>query len=243
MSIQNTLPSPSYAFNTSTGEVSEYTGALSAQQVLGPGFASVKLSSEFNTTSDRTNSGRLISRSIAYHRWKIDITYNPMTREEFEPINAFLMARRGGRTPFFVELPQYAGPRDTAFNTFTSDNNFRKTLSASVPAGSTELSAFSNPGYNSTSNGLPSVGDIINISDPGKSNHYKAYSITRASVSGTSITLGISPGLEKALTTNTVTLQFQKPKFRVVLAQDIQEYSLNTENLYSFSLSLEEALA
>src|SRR6056300_2070826 len=103
MADLNILPSPDYKINIQTGEVTKYTvGDNMAFERLGPGFSSVKLSSNFNTASDRTNSGQYLARTIAYHKWSIDISYNSLTREQLEPIYTFLMARRGGLKPFFV---------------------------------------------------------------------------------------------------------------------------------------------
>ena len=36
---------------------------------------------------------------------------------------------------------------------------------------------------------------------------------------------------------------YTNPKIRVILKSDVQEYSLGTNNLYTFALNLEEALA
>ena len=83
--------------------------------ITGPGFSSVKFSSERPVSVSRTNSGRVISRAIVGQRWKMSISYNPMTRAQFEPIYSFLQAR-GRLTPFFVVLPQYRDTRYSSFN-------------------------------------------------------------------------------------------------------------------------------
>jgi hypothetical protein len=48
------------------------------------------------------------------------------------------------------------------------------------------------------------------------------------------------PALQRAVSSS-ASIIFNDPKFRVVLSSDVSEYSLNTNNLYSFSLKLEEA--
>jgi len=231
MADLNILPSPDYKINIQTGEVTKYTvGDNMAFERLGPGFSSVKLSSNFNTASDRTNSGQYLARTIAYHKWSIDIGYNSLTREQLEPIYTFLMARRGGLKPFFVSLPQYSAPKDPTFKTWSENNSIPVTDPHDERA--VELSI-----NMSGVSGTPLIGDTFTINDPSNSNHYKVYTVTYANSS----TIGISPGLEKSVS-NTATLNFNNPVFRVV-ADNIQEYSLNTNNLYSFSLKLEEALA
>ena len=110
----NILPDP----NNAIGESGQAGGTA------GPGYSSVKLASEHQMMNTRTNSGRLISREVSGHKWNIDISYNPMTRDEFEPIYSFLLQKRGSLTPFFVSLPQYKAPRDTTFATFVASNTF-----------------------------------------------------------------------------------------------------------------------
>jgi len=239
VAIQTTLPDPAYRI-TDAGS----SGAGS----YGPGFSAVKLSSQSNTAIDRSNSGKLVSRSNAFHQWNIDISYNPMTQAEFRPVSSFLMQKRGGLIPFFVDLPQYSTPADETWNTFVTSNTFNPT--STQVAGSTSLT-ITNATYDSSTDGAPEPGEIFTISDSSFSNAYKVYMITRvetytsydSSQPGVNdIRLTITPGLEKAFTTS-AQINFRNAKFRVIMPNDVFEYSLNTENLYSFSLKLEEALA
>lgn len=234
MAVQLVLPSPDYKITDSGEDL--ITGSP------GPGFASVKLSSNFNTMTDRTNSGRLLTRAVAYQLWSIGITYNPMTRTEFDPVYSFLMGRRGGLLPFFVELPQYKNPKNSTFASALATKTF--TVSGGTrTAGSTSLVFSGNNGYTVASNGTPKPGDLFTISSSLVSNLYKVYMVTSVVPGTTTFTLNFSPGLEKDISFGTITGKFKNILFRVICPKDIQEYSLNTENLYSFSLDLEEALA
>ena len=78
------LPDPSNPIGDAGQALATNSGG-----VAGPGFASVKLSSNRNTMVDKTNSGRSVARSIAGHTWKVGITYNPLTRDQFEPVYSF----------------------------------------------------------------------------------------------------------------------------------------------------------
>ena len=238
--IQTTLPDPAYRLTD---------GGVSGAGSYGPGFSAVKLSSQSNTAIDRSNSGKLISRSNAFHQWNIDISYNPMTQAEFRPVSSFLMQKRGGLIPFFVDLPQYSIPANENWSTFLTTNTMSP--NSTQVAGSTTISISSNGTTWTTSNGVPEPGEIFTITDNSFSNAYKVYMITRAETSSDysssnpgagNIRLTITPGLEKAFTTSAI-LNFKNAKFRVIMPNDVFEYSLNTENLYSFSLKLEEALA
>lgn len=229
------LPSPDYTITDA--------GTDDAGGTAGPGFASVKLSSNFNTMTDRTNSGRLLTRAAAYQLWSISIGYNPMTRVEFDPVYAFLMQRRGGLLPFFVELPQYKNPKNSTFTTTLATKTFIATGGTKL-TGSTEISFTRNAGsYDLATEGGPKPGDFFTLSSSLVSNLYKVYMITTVTAITNGFALKFSPGLEKDITSGTITGKFKNILFRVVASKDIQEYSLNTENLYSFGLELEEALA
>lgn len=212
MAIQNILPDPNNKILRD--------GDASASGVAGPGFASVKLRSNQPIMRDRTNSGRLISRAAAYHKWDIDITYNPMTRTQMDPIFNFLLEKQGSLRPFYVSLPQYRSQTTTD-----------KTINGAKAAGSYTLT------LDSFSDGDVIPGEMFNVSST-DSSHTKAYVVTRADATTNTITF--TPALAKDVEDN-ATLDFSNPVVRVIQTSDIQEYSLNTENLYSFSLKLEEA--
>ena len=209
MPIQNILPDPNNVISTAGVDISG---------TAGPGFASVKLSSDQPIMRDRTRSGRLVSRAVSYHQWNIDISYNPMTKAQFNPIYGFLLEKQGSLKPFFVELPQYRGQAVSS------------KIASSGVAGSNTLTLDNITDIE--------VGMMFIINDSADSTHTKAYIITRASSTPDQITF--TPGLQKAVN-NGATVNFTNPKIRVIQSGDVQEYSLDTNNLYSFSLKLEEA--
>ena len=232
--FQNILPDP----NNVIGDAGQATGTA------GPGYASVKLSSENQTIRSKTNSGRLISRASAYHTWKVNINYNPMTQADFNRIYSFLIHRRGSIDPFFVSLPQYRTPQDSTFASYAQSNNLG--AAASFTAGSTNV-LLEKTGYNHGTNKTPTPGDLFTISGA-NSNHKKAYMVTRVmaddyhSDNGAPATnqvrIHFTPGLAKTIA-NADGFVFHNPLIRVI-AKDLQEYQLGTNNLYQFGLSLEE---
>ena len=232
--VTNILPNPNNAYNVA--------GQDSGND-KGPGFRTVKLGSEHKINNQRTNSGRLISRELSGHKWNIDISYNPLTRDEFEPVYSFLLQSRGSMKPFFVSLPQYKSPRDTTFAAYAGRNAFSPNDSHS--AGLTEI-LVEQANY-TTANGTPRPGDIFNIADT-DSNHKKAYQVTRVetstdntnSVDADQLRIHFIPALQRTVSSS-ATLTFSDPLFRVVLKNDVQESSLGVNGLYSFSLKLEEA--
>jgi hypothetical protein len=229
----NRLPDPNYG-------VSEFGNNVNSAANYGPGFASVKYSTEYPTMVSRTNSGRVVTRSIVGQKLKIGITYNPLTRDQFEPIYSFLQEKKGRLKPFFVVLPQYTDPRDTTWSGSI-------TVDGSITAGADNFLA-----DHSSLTGQPKRGDVFTITDSGNSNHKKLYTVTRvqdnstyysgeSQPSASQYRIYCSPNILYDVTDNSV-LKFESPEIRVIQSGDIREYSLGTNNLYSFSLNLEEAL-
>jgi len=240
MALLNTLPDPNIKITDAGAEGSPSLGTY------GPGFASVKFSSNQPTMVSRTNGGRVVTRSQATQYWNIDISYNPLTRAEFEPINSFLMGRQGRLTPFFVILPQYENPQDSDFAAYVASNPSGVTVDGAVDSSATVMTI---DGLGS-SNGSPKPGDLFTITDSLNSNHVKAYMVTRVETNSDYYTsqplttkrhLHFNPPLTYEVSDNSI-LNFDSPKIRVIQKNNIQEYSLGTNNLFQFSLSLEEAL-
>lgn len=242
--FQNILPDPNNSIGYAGQVGADVTAPDSAR--TGAGFASVDLSSVEKIMKNRTNSGRYTSRAASYQHWKIDIKYNPLTQQEFLPVYTFLLQKRGGLKPFYVSLPQYTAPQDSVFNS----SGYADALSptAAYFAGETSMRVDSGS-FNYLIHHTPLPGDVFNITDASNSNHKKAYMVTRVenavnyfespALSADELILHFSPGLAKDVS-NTATLDFTNPLFKVVLSNDVQQYSLGTNNLYQYSLSLEE---
>ena len=165
-----------------------------------------------------------------------------MTRDQFEPIYNFLLEKRGRLKSFYVVLPQYASPRTTTSGTLS--------VQGSITSGD---SNFLIDGL-SGANGGVRPGDMFTFSDSGNSNHDKVYQIVRVATASDKLAsdsalntsderrLYVVPPIEKDVTDNS-TITYINPMFRVIQKTDSQSYSLGTNNLYTFTLSLEEAQA
>ena len=246
-SFSTRLPDPGYKRHFSGAN--EVSGAGD----VGPGFASVDLTSDQKVMVSRTNSQRVIAKAVAGHKWNIDIKYNPMTQAEFRPVDAFLQAKQGALNPFFVALPQYNTPANSAWVTDLGNHTF--TAQAAHTAGETSIEVIGSNSWTANSTtaptDIPLPGEVFTITDSSNTNHTKVYMITHvetyniysttasqpASTAG--LRLGINPPLGKDVTTNG-TLNFINPLFKVIMPAATRKYSLNTNNLYQFSLKLEE---
>ena len=70
-----------------------------------PKFNSLNVTSIQPTFITRSMSGKRQARQIGGQYWKMTATFPPMTRAEFAPINAFIMAQRGRYESFSLILP------------------------------------------------------------------------------------------------------------------------------------------
>ena len=240
ISIQDILPDPNYRYGDS-GQ--DNTGPF------GPGFKAIKLSSETSILNSRTNSGRIVSRHGGSHAFKISISYNPMLREQFEPVYSFLLSRGISLKPFFISLPHLRASRNSTFDTYLQTGGTPPQILAQGDTAGGSTSILCN-GFTSIS-GEPKPGDLFHIDDISSTQHKKAYQVTRVETNAAGTFEGTQPGvnqrkihffppLSKQIFQNGE-LVFVKPLIRVVMDTPIQEYSLNENGLYKFSLSLKEA--
>jgi hypothetical protein len=234
------LPDPTWTIHTSgAGHASSYTA--------GPGFKTIKLSSNSPVQVSRTNSGRVITRQVAGHKWSMDITYNPMTREEFEPVYSFLLQRKGRLNPFYIVLPNQSSSRNTAFNTHLNTNTIL--VDGALNAG---VEVMKQNVHSTTPATQPQPGDMFTITDSLDSLHTKAYRVTRVT-NASNFLAGSEPAAAERYVYFTPNLQrntkddaiinYTNPQIRVILKKDVQEFSLGTNNLYTFGLQVEEAQA
>lgn len=97
MAEQFVLPDPYHGVGVA-GEVStDYA----------PGFSNVKLSSDMPIMKAKLNSRKLDSRNAYHHKWLISISYNSLTRAEFNIIYPFLLYKKLTMQPFYVAIPPY----------------------------------------------------------------------------------------------------------------------------------------
>ena len=235
------LPDPSNPIGISGQALATNSGGIA-----GPGFASVNFSSNAPIQISRTNSGRVLTRAIAGHKWTIQIQYNPMTRDQFEPVYNFLLEKNGRLNPFFMQLPQQMTSRNAAF---ASANPTITTATTGAAGAGLLLQA----GHNTTEATQPQPGDMFVIQDSNDSLHTKAYRVTRVLSNATYQSGGTRPSTSQRLVYFTPHLQravaqgatcdFGVPLILVMQTSDVQSYQLGTNNLYSFSLNLEEAQA
>ena len=110
------LPDPTFKIGIA-GDNANISGNTSYN---GPGFTKVQFTSNNQIQVARTISGRGVAASPGYHTWEFNISYNQITRAEFDPVASFLEQRRGRLYPFYVVLPQHAAPQNANFATYAN---------------------------------------------------------------------------------------------------------------------------
>lgn len=230
----NILPDPNYKINTA--------GLEDGSGAAGPGFVSETVSLVRPIERERARNGFMVRKARTHSKWEIAINYNPLTLTEFEPVYNFLMEKRGTKKAFYVSLPQYKAPKDATFATYVQSNPVPIT-SSSNSAGNRILEV-------DEPSGSIKVGDVFNVVDSTDTTHKQAYMVARVETSSLnetpptagSVRIHFFPGLQKD-TPSGALVEFDGPLFKVKQKQDIQEYKLDSENLYAFKVTLEEALS
>lgn len=222
------------------------SGVRSVSGTAGQGFVSIKLSEKRPELLDRTLTGKPIWRTQGQHLWYANFRYNPMTYAQFAPINAFLTQRRNGLLPFYVSLPQYKTSKDPTFATWLTSTSVSDINTPYSSAGvHTLIIDWSGV------TGYPYFGDLFTVTDPTDSLHTKAYMVSRVeteadynelgSPGAGNIRLHFTPALQRK-TSTLATINFYNPLLRVTLDSEVQEYSLDSDNLYEFSFKVKEAV-
>ena len=228
------------------------SGTTQSNGTAGPGFASISVTSNDKVMMNKTNTGRVITRKLATQQWKLKISYNPLTRDEFEPVYNFLLYY-GKLRPFYVRLPQHETARNSGILTPII-------VDGAITAGAQFFmtdgwgSAYSKATLSSTNR--PRPGDMFTFNDSSDSLHKKVYRVLRTEENGylgqewggssepaaEHVKIWTYPNILRSVSDNT-TITFVDPKMRVIMDKDVVQYSLNTNNLYKFDLQLTEALA
>ena len=184
-----------------------------------PVFNSVDFGSENFNLASQTISGRMQVRNIGGQRFKFSAAYPPLSRTEFAPVKAFIMAQRGMAETFTIVLPEVSIKSGTATGTLSA------TANAAIGATSVTVSGIS---------GTLKAGDMMKFA-----NHAKVYMIA-ADLTGSG-TLTFYPGLVSAVV-NSEQIVYTNVPFTVRLGNDIQEFAISTDLYYRYEVDMIEAI-
>tara|TARA_Y100000593_G_C4257668_1_gene310488 strand:- start:425 stop:1021 length:597 start_codon:yes stop_codon:yes gene_type:complete len=188
-----------------------------------PKFSNLSIQSVQPTFVSRSISGRRTARQTHGQFFKLTASYPPMTRAEFAPIHAFVMAQRGQYESFQVVPPVVNAPQGS-------------------PAGTPLVNGASQTGRSIITDGWNASITIFKAGDFCKfANHDKIYLVTADATSDGSGNSTIS--IEPALVTspeNDSAITYTAIPFTVSFTGNVQEFTTGKSGFYEYELDMEE---
>ena len=190
-----------------------------------PAFQSLAVSSNQSTFVSRSISGRRQSRQIGGQYWRLRASFPPMTRAQFAPIYAFVIAQRGRYESFSV-IPAVISTGQGS------------------PAGTPLIDGASQTGRSLVTDGwnasivLFKAGDYLKIAG-----NDKVYMVTAdvSSDGSGDATIAIEPALVASPADDAAITHSSVP-FTVALRAGVQEFATGTTGLFQFEIDMEEVL-
>lgn len=184
-----------------------------------PEFRAINITSRHSNLVSETRSGRRQARSIGTQRWAFTASYNPLTRAEFMPVYAFVISQDGQNSTFTIVPPVISDAQGSISGTMLVNG------AHSIGDNTIAVDGFS---------GQIKAGDFVKFNG-----HSKVYMVT-SDLTGAG-TLNIIPSLVTALGDNEA-VAYDSVTFTMRLNNDIQEYSLNTNEYYQFEVDMIEVV-
>lgn len=184
-----------------------------------PEFQAINLQSVHANLTSQSISGKMQVRAIGGQRWSFTAKYNPMTREEFNPVFAFVISQQGMLGDFTIVPPVIGSTSGTATGTMAANG--------ATSAGTTTV-----PIDGIT--GIIKAGDMIKFA-----NHSKVYMVVSDRDGAGDMT--IEPALVSNVSDNEV-ITYNDVPFTMRLGNNIQQYSLSANEYYEYELDMIEVL-
>ena len=200
---------------------------MAGQFPTSPVASDAQIGSEQNTIVSVTTSGRVQTRQIDGQKFTITLDYAPMTRANFAPIKAFLMKQRSRLNTFTIIPPVVSNAQGVASTVISTDGT--------VSSGANTCTI---DGMTISTTGILKAGDYFRFT--GQDKVYMAVEDLDADGTGSG-TLTFEPPLRSDVA-NDVALVYDNVDFTVRLKNDIQEYSIVTNDLYKYQIDLIENL-
>ena len=200
---------------------------MSGQFPTSPVAQDASISSAQNTIVTVTTSGRVQTRQIDSQKFTITLDYAPMSRSSFAPIKSFIMKQRAKLNTFTVIPPIVSNAQGVASGTISVDG--------AISAGATTCTI---DGMATSTSDILKAGDYFRFT--GQDKVYMAVADLDADGTGEG-TLTFEPPLRSDVA-NDIALVYDNVDFTVRLSNDIQEYSIVTNDLYKYQIDLIENL-
>ena len=184
-----------------------------------PEFQAINLESRHANLMSESISGKIQVRAIGGQRWAFSAKYNPMTRSEFNPVYAFVISQQGMKETFTIVPPVISSTTGPATGTMLVNGD------TSAGTNTVPIDGIS---------GDIKAGDVIKFE-----NHTKVYMVT-ADRSGAG-DMTIEPALVNDVANNEA-ITYNSVPFTCRLNNDVQSYSLSSNEYYEYELDMIEVL-
>jgi hypothetical protein len=184
-----------------------------------PEFQAINVVSKHSTLMSETVSGRRQFRSVGGQRWEFTARYNPMTRAEFMPVYAFVTSQQGMLGSFMIVPPVISSTSGTASGSMLVNGNH------AIGDSTISVDGFT---------GTLKAGDFVKFAS-----HTKVYMVI-ADRSGAGV-MTIEPALVEAVS-NDQSVTYNNVPFTMSLLRDTQEYSLSSNEYFTYEIDMSEVL-
>ena len=184
-----------------------------------PEFSAVNVESKHANLVSETISGRRQVRALGSQRWSFTARYNQMTRADFMPVYAFVMAQQGRLGTFTIVPPVISDAQGNISGSMLANG------AHSIGDNSINVDGFT---------GTIKAGDFVKFAG-----HTKVYMVT-SDLTGAG-TLNIEPALYSAVSDNEL-VNYDDVTFTMRLNNDIQQYGLSQYDSYTYEVDMVEVL-
>ena len=190
-----------------------------------PAPSALKIQSYQPTRVSLSHNLRRSVRTNGAQRWVITADWVGLTRAQFAPIQAFVLAQRGQWDTFTAAMPAHKLPQGIATGTPLVNGTNQQGRSLATRGWTANLA------------GVMKAGDFLGIA--GQTKVYMATADANSDSTG-SATLVIEPAL-LAIPSDNVNLAVRNVPFTLALGGDTLESAVAPGGIYNFSLQLVEA--
>ncbi len=184
-----------------------------------PGFTAVNFRTANYNLSSTSLSGRTQVRSLGSQRWEFSVSFPPMDRSEYGPVNAFLVKQRGMLESFQIVLPIISMQSGNASGS--------KTVNGALSAGATTVNL-------QGGSGTLKSGDVFKFAG-----HNKVYMFTADRNGNGNVTF--EPPLSASVADGEGIVITNVP-FTVRINNDVQEYNYSTDGTVSYEIDMIEVI-
>ena len=199
-----------------------------------------EFSSVVPTIRNTSISGRTFVRQFGGQRWSFKVILPALTHEQWQPVSAFLVSKRGGFNSFTISVPFINRVQTTAVKSPDDGTTF---TSGSHSIGTRTGISLSMSTQSDSAARAMRTGDFIRFS-----NHTKVYQITSGNETFTNAsptqTISIEPGLKTALSSTTSVSDGgnREAYFTVRQTSDVIRFDTDFERLFRIEFDVEEVI-